>query len=493
MPEFTAPGVYIQEIAGPQGISGVETSTAAFLGETERGICSPQRIYRAAEFLRLYGRRLTGSHMADAVSGFFENGGGQLVVCRITGRDSKPAQMRLGGYLVEAKGPGEWGNRLWLKLEQTGDKARLRVALMPPQLTDSPLRDPFDLLPPSTFEIVEEFADIALNSDVGESFEDRLQASDLVVVTKLAGAADGPPSFVSAPLTGGTTVQATLADYEGDAQSGLNALRSSNFDDVALLLAPYPARDATEVARLLIADCERSRTRFAVIDPPLEIASLGEYDPRVDIADSSYAAFYYPWIEIDDADTGATRTVPPGGHVLGVYARTDAQRGVFRSPADMVVGAAGLSANINDELQGVLNPVGINAIRAFPLRGIQVWGTRTLSTDPEWKYVSVRRFSIFLEDSINTGLQWVVFEPNDERLWARVRDTIRLFLRSQWMLGGLAGPTEDSAFFIVCDRTTMTQEDIDNGRLIVTVGMAVINPAEFVVITISQLAGHPDP
>ena len=166
---------------------------------------------------------------------------------------------------------------------------------------------------------------------------------------------------------------------------------------------------------------------------------------------------------------------------------------MFRSPVDTVVGAVGLSANINDGLQGILNPVGINAIRAFQGLGIRVWGARTLSTEPDWKYVSVRRFLIFLEHSMNEGLQWVVFEPNDERLWARVRDTIRLFLRSQWMIGGLAGPTEDNAFFVICDRTTMTQDDIDNGRLIVTIGMAVTNPAEFGVITISQLAGHPDP
>ncbi|HEY5819138.1 MAG TPA: phage tail sheath C-terminal domain-containing protein [Mesorhizobium sp.] len=494
MPEFRAPGVYIEEIAGPQGITGVETSTAAFLGEAERGVCLPQRITSAAEFSRLYGRRVAGRHLADAVNGFFLNGGRQLVICRIAGRTSQTAHLRLGAYLMEANGPGEWGNRLWVRLERIADTFRLRIALLPPQATDSPLADPFDnLRPVPAFEMLEEFTDIAPSGEGGDSFEDRLMASSLVVVSRVPGAVDGLPQFLSAPLRAGTTVPAASADFEGDAKSGLIALRDGDFDDVALLHAPYPSRDAIEVARVLIADCERSKTRFAVIDSPPEIPLIREYDPRIDVADTGYAAFYYPWIEVADDAAGATRTIPPGGYVLGVYARTDAQEGVFRSPVDTVVGALRLSANINDGLQGILNPVGINAIRAFQGLGIRVWGARTLSTEPDWKYVSVRRFLIFLEHSMNEGLQWVVFEPNDERLWARVRDTIRLFLRSQWMIGGLAGPTEDNAFFVVCDRTTMTQDDIDNGRLIVTIGMAVTNPAEFVVITISQLAGHPDP
>ena len=200
-----------------------------------------------------------------------------------------------------------------------------------------------------------------------------------------------------------------------------------------------------------------------------------------------YAALYYPWIAISDPQTGARKEVPPGGHVLGVYARTDAERGVFKAPANEILrGVLELTADIDDGTQDVLNPRGINAIRKFPERGIRVWGARTLTSDALWKYVSVRRLFIFLERSIYEGTQWVVFEPNDDRLWARVIDTIRLFLRTQWRLGALFGRTEEEAFFITCDRTTMTQDDILNGRLICEIGIAPVRPAEFVIFRIFQ-------
>ena len=185
--------------------------------------------------------------------------------------------------------------------------------------------------------------------------------------------------------------------------------------------------------------------------------------------------------------SGALKYVPPGGAVLGVYARTDVERGVFKAPANETVrGAVKLRIDINDQAQEVLNPRGVNAIRSFPGRGIRVWGARTLSANGLWKYVSVRRLFIFLERSIYEGTQWVVFEPNDDRLWARVTDTLRLFLRNQWRNGALFGRTEKEAFFITCDRTTMTQDDILNGRLICEIGIAPVRPAEFVVFRIFQ-------
>ena len=173
--------------------------------------------------------------------------------------------------------------------------------------------------------------------------------------------------------------------------------------------------------------------------------------------------------------------------MLGVYARTDTERGVFKAPANQVIrGALDVRFEIDENTQETLNPRGVNAIRSFPGRGIRVWGARTLSSDGLWKYVSVRRLFIFLERSIYDGTQWVVFEPNDERLWAQVKDTIRLFLRSQWRAGALLGQTEDKAFFVTCDRTTMTQDDILNGRLICEIGIAPVRPAEFVILRLFQ-------
>jgi len=173
--------------------------------------------------------------------------------------------------------------------------------------------------------------------------------------------------------------------------------------------------------------------------------------------------------------------------MLGIYARSDSQRGVFKAPANEIVnGALDLFVDTADGKQDVLNPRGINAIRRFPGRGIRLWGARTLSSDALWKYVNVRRLFIFLEHSIYDGTQWVVFEPNDERLWARVIDTIRIFLRSQWRQGALFGATEQEAFFITCDRTTMSQDDIMNGRLICEIGVRPVYPAEFVIFRIFQ-------
>ena len=265
-------------------------------------------------------------------------------------------------------------------------------------------------------------------------------------------------------------------------EQGLAALELDPYRDVALVYAPGVS---TDIAKEIVIHCENMRFRFAVVDSSKGL--IGSVEPRNTINDTQYAAFYYPWIVISDPKTGARKLMPPGGHVLGVYARSDTERGVFKAPANEIVrGALAVECDINDRVQDDLNPKGINAIRSFPGRGIRVWGARTLTSNALWKYVSVRRLFIFLERSIYEGTQWVVFEPNDDKLWARVTDTIRLFLRTQWRLGALLGRKEEEAFFITCDRTTMTQDDILNGRLICEIGIAPVRPAEFVIFRIFQ-------
>jgi len=222
-----------------------------------------------------------------------------------------------------------------------------------------------------------------------------------------------------------------------------------------------------------------------VVDCEQGVSDVGALDPRMTVADSPYAAFYFPWLVIRDPQSGAQRTVPPGGHVLGVYARTDSERGVFRSPANQAVrGAVALALDIGDAAEAALSPRGVNAIRRFADRGILVWGARTLASDPQWKYVSVRRLFIFLDRSIREGTQWVVFEPNDATLWGRVRGSIENFLMLQWRAGALLGQTPQQAFFVRCDQGTMTQSDIENGRLICEIGVAPVRPAEFVIFRI---------
>jgi len=235
------------------------------------------------------------------------------------------------------------------------------------------------------------------------------------------------------------------------------------------------------------------RYRIAIIDAPIG-SSMTEIRNFRGKFDSSYAALYHPWIEILDPNERPQQgappqrlVLPPSGFVAGIYARTDIRRGVYKAPAnETVLGLTRFEANINKPRQDVLNPEGINALRFFPGRGSRVWGARTMSSDPEWKYVNVRRLFIYLEHSIDKGTQWAVFEPNNERLWANIRSTIEDFLLVQWKSGALMGTKPDQAFFVRCDRTTMTQNDLDNGRLICLIGVAPTYPAEFVIFRIGQ-------
>jgi phage tail sheath protein FI len=314
-------------------------------------------------------------------------------------------------------------------------------------------------------------------------------ASSLVVVTA-AQPLNAQPKADPTPLAGGGDANALPSvnefvgfDNDPSLRTGLSALELDEYREVALVHAP--AAD-NQVVEAVWTHCENNRFRFAVIDAPMGMSDIATIDPRSQW-DTTYAAYYYPWVTVPDLRNGAPKLVPPGGYVLGLYARTDVDRGVWKAPAnDILRDVFDLEYHINTAMQEVLNPRGVNAIRNFPGRGIRVWGARTLSSNSLWKYVSVRRLFIFLEHSIFDGTQWVVFEPNDERLWERVKDTIRLFLRTQWRNGALMGVTEEEAFKIACDRSTMTQDDILNGRLICEIGIAPVRPAEFVVFRIYQ-------
>jgi phage tail sheath protein FI len=329
----------------------------------------------------------------------------------------------------------------------------------------------------------------------------------------VAGGPDGPSALMvalqqnpSPRLTGGHDGDlAQPDDLMGDPAdpddamvraTGLEALQE--VDDVAIVALPdggtYDDRTLCEqAADRLITHAELGRYRIAVLDGPrgASMTEIREFRGRFD---SKYAALYHPWIKIlnplERAAAGAPPSqmvVPPSGFVAGIYARTDIERGVFKAPANEVVrGLTQFEININKGRQDVLNPEGINALRFFPGRGNRVWGARTISSDPEWKYVNVRRLFIFLEHSIDRATQFAVFEPNNERLWAIMRETVSDFLYLQWKNGALLGSKPEEAFFVRCDRTTMTQNDLDNGRLIVLIGVAPTKPAEFVIFRIGQ-------
>jgi len=296
-------------------------------------------------------------------------------------------------------------------------------------------------------------------------------------------------------------LQGKPADLDNAAvkATGLEAL--AEIDDIAIVALPdggtyQSAETCAQAADRLISHAERLKYRIAVVDAP-KGSSMNEVRRFRGRFDSKYAALYHPHIEIFDPNERPSQgappkrlLLPPSGFVTGIYARSDIERGVHKAPANEVVrGLTKFEANINKARQDVLNPEGINALRFFEGRGNRVWGARTMSSDPEWKYVNVRRLFIYIEHSIDKGTQWAVFEPNGPRLWANIRQTVEDFLLVLWRDGALLGDKPEQAYFVRCDRTTMTQNDLDNGRLICLVGIAPVKPAEFVIFRIGQWTG----
>jgi phage tail sheath protein FI len=232
--------------------------------------------------------------------------------------------------------------------------------------------------------------------------------------------------------------------------------------------------------------------RIAILDPPpgLSPQQVGEWRMQKAGYDSKYAALYYPWFTVLDPVSGTNIAVPPSGHIAGVWARNDDTRGVHKAPANEVIrGAIKPETRLTKGENDLLNPMGVNCIRAFPGRGIRVWGARTLSSEGEWRYLNVRRLFNYLEESIMEGTQWVVFEPNDDALWARIRRSIAAFLVNEWRKGALFGLTPDEAFYVKCDRETNPAEGIDAGQVVCEIGVAPVKPAEFVIFRLAQFSG----
>jgi phage tail sheath protein FI len=299
-------------------------------------------------------------------------------------------------------------------------------------------------------------------------------------IVAIEGGADGTP--VAAPRA-----HIVGIDNGPGQRTGIQSLQ--DIDDVRIIAAP--GETERTIQNELITQAERMRYRFAILDAPPNPGPANVVNQIIahrNAYDSSFAAYYTPWVQIGVGDQ--TLFLPPSGHVAGVYARTDNERGVWKAPANEVVrGITGMRSYITTGEQDILNPRGVNALRRFEGRGIRVWGARTLSSDPEFRYVNVRRFLIFMEASIDRGTQWVVFEPNSPQTWSRVVDSVSAFLHTQWRDGALFGRKPEDAFFVRCDETTMTVDDVQNGRLICDIGVAIVRPAEFVIFRIEQITG----
>jgi phage tail sheath protein FI len=294
---------------------------------------------------------------------------------------------------------------------------------------------------------------------------------------RLAGGADGLPAANAV-----VDVYKGVDDPEPSKRTAFQTFK--NVDEISIVAMPGMTDQALQ--NEIISHCEAMKNRFGILDAA-EKSDLDAVKTQRNLYDSRYAALYYPWLTIYDPTLKKNTQTPPSGYIAGVYARTDVERGVHKAPAnEKLNNVIGLERVIATGQQDILNPMGINCVRVFPGRGVRVWGARTISSDSIWKYVNVRRLFIYIEESLDKGIQWVVFEPNDIPLWARVRQTVSQFLIGVWRSGALAGATPEEAFFVKCDRTTMTQDDIDNGRLICVIGVAPVKPAEFVIIRIAQ-------
>jgi phage tail sheath protein FI len=529
MPEYLAPGVYIEEIStGPRPIEGVSTSTAGFAGESERGPSKPTLVTSWADYLRTFGgyidqppQNAANWRLPYAVRGFFDNGGQRLYIARVTGAAAATATGEFEGAggptVIEASGPGTWGNRIRVAIRPASASTTVpagsnnpaaqwfRILVLYYREVPAPLIDPTDLdelanpqrRDPDAFE---DFDNLTADSTRPNYARTAINSASRLIRVVACPGAPAAVEFDAGVLDGtaGTDAAADVNAFIGDAadpedRTGLEGLLTIR--DISLMAAP----DEVVVADLtdaLLDRCEGRKDRFAVLN---ELTDGVDFQLIGRHRDSTYGALYYPQIRVVASHTPEGYVlVPPCGHVTGIYARTDIDRGVHKAPANEVVrgilsrdlngGRKPLSHTLTKREHDLLNPKGVNVIRDFRADGrdIRVWGARTMSSDAMWKYINVRRLFIFLEQSIDRGTQWAVFEPNSEPTWIAIRTSITNFLRTVWRNGALMGTTQEEAFFVKCDRTTMTQDDFDNGRLICLIGVAPVKPAEFVIFRISQ-------
>ena len=584
MPEYLAPGVYVEETSfRAKSIEGVGTSTTAFVGPTRRGPLGgvPELVTSLPDFERIYGslenlalgdvsdaaRRL--NFVAHAARAYFDNGGSRLYVVRTLntaavasgallagGADAENASIRArfagaaynGRVLlreaarpatVRTLGTAPAGSLLSIRVGDTEtlytgsgatwlDNGNTALSLAGLAAEDTPGgADAVANLVTLAVDVIDAdgyaqswdelgFAPAhprwlgtvlaqnpanradALANLVAAQIGSGVSAFELAAAVRalpaVVGDTDGRRLLV---LAGGTDGNAPITGAEGTAGSYADALATlSGLEDVSIVAAPGSSAyaDAQAIQGALIGHAERRRAyRIAVLDCEPNQTPGGMRIARGRI-DSRYAALYYPWVIVSNPlarpgrdDIPREIALPPSGFVAGIYARNDTQRGVYKAPANEVVtGALRFESDINFAQQELLNPIGVNCLRYLSGRGYRVWGARLASSDPEWKYVSDRRYFNYLEASIDRGTQWAVFEPNGERLWANVRQTISDYLYNEWRGGALLGSTTEEAYFVRCDRTTMTQNDLDNGRLICLIGVAIIKPAEFVIFRIGQ-------
>lgn len=472
--ETLYPGQYLQEVKGQVPVEGVSTSTAGFVGTAVKGEIGKANLVTSwSQFVSLYGGFDNNSYLAYAVRGFFENGGKRAFISRVVKTDngvnsSQASSVEIGGvnpYLeVSAITDGTWGDDLSVEIASIDNLA---------------IPQTFDFIVKNAGSVVETFNGMTLDS---------LEEISSKYVTVLTIDGEVAPVAGVYELNGGNNgilgIQGT--DYLGNvtAKTGIYA-----FDSVSINLLAVPGITDASIVKSIESYVDGRNDCFAILEVPMASSATEAktYKNTQANLSSPNVAVYYGWILANDpigVGTNPTKYLPPSGHIAGVYARTDNERGVYKSPAgtDAVVrGAIGLDVNIGNEEQGLLNPDGINVIRAFAGGGIVLWGARTAQVNGQFKYVSLRRSMLFINESILSSTRWAVFEPNDSVLWNKLQISIEGFLRGFWSAGGLTGATEEEAFFVQVNEETTTPDDIANGRVFANYGVAGQKPGEFII------------
>jgi phage tail sheath protein FI len=529
----TYPGVYIEEIpSGVHTITGVATSITAFVGIAPRGpVGAPQFITSFADYERLFGRLAANNPMAYSVFQFYQNGGSQAIIVRVTGTGALPATIAMdddagaSAVVLRARSAGTWGNQLRARvdaLDTTGTDYNLTIRDVGTGQQERYAKISIDANSPRRLDRVLESS--TLVSSTGPTNLRPTMSGNLNPGNVGADPLNPPPgSFTvgSPPSTPPFTQAEDGADGAAITDNDINGIEADKTgiytllktDIFNILVFPPLALAAVDAHPTLVSNGVLSRAlalcydrrAMLVVDAPatwvdIQTAVTGIGGFALSGESAKNAALYFPYLRITDPDStqrGRVIDVPAAGAVAGVYARTDVQRGVWKAPAGTdasLNGVPELSLPMTDLENGRLNPLGVNCLRSFLIYGRLVWGARTLrgadALADEYKYVPVRRLALFIEESLYRGTKWVVFEPNDEPLWAQIRLNVGAFMQQLFRQGAFQGRSPREAYFVKCDKDTTTQNDINLGIVNILVGFAPLKPAEFVIIKLQQMAGQ---
>jgi phage tail sheath protein FI len=488
---LTYPGVYIEEVpSGVRTISGVSTSTALFVGWAARGATDrARRLTSFADYEREYGGLDSRTLLGYAVRQFYDNGGSDAYVLRITENDAVTATTSIDDLDISASSPGAWAADYQVRLTQRPDDAtRFRLDI---------------LHVPSKGAVVETFENLSMTDGDSRFVEAMVNGRSAYIVVDATTTTTPGDNTVDLDATtagdDGTVLGPTDANFLTALLASFGLGTVTDRIDIFNIVCVPGLIDGPTISTLQ-ARCHERRAFLVVdCDPADTVATVLTTLGAANItgADAPNSAFFFPWVRSPDPlQNNALRAFPPCGYVAGIFARTDGSRGVWKAPAGSdasITGASGLAITMSDAENGQLNPHAVNCLRTLPVYGTVVWGSRTLHGDndrgSEWKYVPVRRMALFLEESLYRGTQWVVFEPNDEPLWAQIRLNVGAFMQNLFRQGAFQGKSPREAYFVRCDSTTTTQADINLGIVNILVGFAPLKPAEFVVVKIQQIAG----